>query len=136
MEISVHDNRLLSYAVNCREREIVLHTAFLDREPHEYTDVIFSGVAAYRFEGDNFSTIIFDVSEVGLEDIYARHQDVFADAKNYGWPMPYDSAEELLRGLRAENVKGYVINSSYGLDGWVWARGMTLKSRSDAEAEI
>ena len=136
MDISVHDNRLLSYTVNCREREIILHTAFLDREPHEYTDVVFSGVAAYRFEGDNFSTIIFDVSEVELEDIYTRQREVFANAKNYGWPTPYDSAEELLRGLRAENVKGFVINSSYGLDGWVWAREMTLKLRSEAESEI
>ena len=40
-DISVHDNFLISYEVLCQEREIYLHTAFLDREPHEYTDVIF-----------------------------------------------------------------------------------------------
>ncbi|MFL6333089.1 MAG: hypothetical protein ACJ754_07060 [Pyrinomonadaceae bacterium] len=136
MDISVHDNRLLSYTVDRQEREIILRTAYLGREPHEYTDIIFSGVAAYRFVGDNFSTNIFDVAEVEPEDIYSRHREVFAEGEKYGWPLPYGSIEELLQRLSAENVKGYIISSSYGLDGWVWARELTLKQRVESNGEI
>ena len=89
-DISVHDNFLISYEVLCREREIHLHTAFLDREPHEYTDVIFYGVAAYHFAGDNLQTIIFSIEEVDLEEIYTEYEELFVESKNYAWPMLFD----------------------------------------------
>ena len=72
MDISVHDNFLVSYEVLCRQREIRLHTEFRDKEPIECTDVIFRGVEAYHFDHDNFETIIFDITEVPVEDILVQ----------------------------------------------------------------
>jgi len=126
--ISVHDNFLISYSVFCRKREIYLHTAFLDIEPHEYTDVIFSGVVLYHFECDNLDTIIFDIGEAELEHAYAEYEDLFSRLKNYAWiTFAYESKEDLFRKMRERNVKAFTINSSYGLAGWVWAEDMSKK---------
>lgn len=136
-DISVHDNRLVSYSVLCQKREIHLYTEFLDNEPHEYTDVIFSGVVLYHFEGDNLDTIIFDVEEAALEDIYAEYEHLFSRLKNYAWvTFGYESKEELIRKMHEKNVKAYTINSSYGLAGWIWAENMSKKQRDEPKGEI
>ncbi len=136
-DISVHDNFLISYSVFCRKREIYLHTAFLDKEPHEYTDVVFSGVTIYHFECDNLDTIIFDIEEAELEDIYAEYENLFSRLKNYAWvTFRYESKEELIRKMREKNVKAFTINSSHGLAGWVWAESMSKKPRDTPKGEI
>ena len=135
--ISVHDTFLISYSVLCRKRKIHLHTAFLDKEPHEYTDVIFSGVVIYHFEGDNLDTIIFDIEEAELEDIYAEYEHLFSRLKNYAWvTFTYESKEDLFQKMREKNVKAFRINSSYGLAGWIWAENMSKKQRDKPEGEI
>src|ERR1044072_6847263 len=128
--ISVHDNFLISYSVLCQQRKIHLHTAFLDKEPHEYTDVIFSGVVIYYFEGDNLDTIIFEIEEAELEDIYAEYEHLFSRLKNYAWiTFAYESKEDLFQKMREKNVKAFTISSSYGLAGWIWAEHMSKKQR-------
>jgi hypothetical protein len=65
MSISVHDNRLISYAVNEKEKTILFETVFSEKTPHEYTNIIFSDVLAYFFENHSIElgTIIFDIEE-------------------------------------------------------------------------
>jgi hypothetical protein len=133
-KISVHDNSLLSYEVLCKKHEIHLHTAYYDAEPHEYTDVIFSGVIAYHLVYDNLHTIIFDIEEVDIEKIYADNEDLFIHGKNHGWPISHKSKEELLLKMKDENIKGFVINSSYGVDGWVWAQNV-IKTQKSVSAD-
>ena len=65
--ISIHDNQLLSYSVFCDLQEIRFHSVFTDTEPNEYTDVIFSGVVIYHFEGDNFNTIFLILKRQALK---------------------------------------------------------------------
>ncbi len=135
-DISVHDNFMISYSVLCQKREIHLHTTFLDKEPHEYTDIIFFGVVLYHFECDNLDTIIFDIEEAALEDVYAEYEDLFSRLKNYAWiTFDYESKEDLFQKMREKNVKAFTINSSYGLAGWVWAENMSKKQRDKPEGE-
>jgi hypothetical protein len=126
-EISVHDNLILSYTVECEQRRITLHTAFFDNEPNEYTDVTFSGVVAYHFEGDTFGTILFDISEVPPLTVYEDYEEVFVRRRNYGWPvLQYGAKEELLDKFNPEGIKAYRISSSYGMDGFVLAREIRI----------
>ena len=123
MDISVHDNRLLSYSVFSDKREIQIHTAFED----ELTDVIFTGVVAYHFEGDNFKTIIFDIYEVDLEETYNEYENLFLKLKNYGWiDANYESKDELIGKMNLQNIKAYNLHSSFGISGWVWAKNMEI----------
>lgn len=77
MEISVHDNTLHSYCVSADKKEIRLYTSYADKGLQEVSDVVFAGVVAYRFELDNFMTIIFDVDETNVDTIYANERDMF-----------------------------------------------------------
>ena len=131
-EISVHDNTLVSYIVDCEKQEITLHTVFFDQEPHEYTEVVFSGVVAYHWEGDTFGTILFDIYERGIASIYSANGDLFLRRKNYGWPMLYDTKESLLENLQSSGVRGFIINSSIGLEGFVLAQEMRFVRRNSS----
>ena len=60
-EPSVHDNFVYAYSVDCEGRRLVLHTAFRDRPPQEFTDVVFRDVVAHHFEHVLPGNILFDV---------------------------------------------------------------------------
>ena len=62
-EPSVHDNIVYAYKVDCRHRLIVLHTAYRDREPQEFTDIVFKDVIAHHFEHVLQENILFDIEE-------------------------------------------------------------------------
>jgi hypothetical protein len=126
--ISIHDNQLLSYSVFCNLREIRFHTVFED----ESTDIIFAGVVIYHFEGDNFKTVLFDIEETTLEDIYAEYENLFSRLKNHSWlRVSYETEADLVEQMRANHIKAYRIHSSYGLNGWVWAENMSKKNSTD-----
>lgn len=126
MEISVHDNVLVSYEVLSERREIRLYTEFRDNgEPFEHTDVVFTGVSAYHFWQDCFGNIIFDIDETTPEAIYRDHRAEFEAGWRYGWPGNWGKTEEAaLAYFREHGVRGFTLQTSYGMDGWVLAESM------------
>ena len=132
MEISVHDNHLLAYSVSSETREIRLQTVYpaYEQAESEYTDVVFTDVVAYHFEGDRFSTILFDVDEVKVEDIYAENVERFEAGQRYCWPGVWnDGKQAVLDYLSAQSIKGYSLSSSIGMTGWVLAKDMRFETR-------
>lgn len=125
-EISIHDNLVLSYTIDCVKKTIVLHTVFYDNEPHEHTGIIFSEVFAYHFEGDNFQTILFDIDQVSPEEVHSAYRDLFERRKNYAWPFSYSTEQELLGKLNDKSVRGFLVSSSYGMEGFVLAEEMRI----------
>jgi hypothetical protein len=79
-EISVHDNKVVSYLVDGQHRRIVLHT---QSEGRELIDIIFEGVLAYHFENDNFKNILFDVVEVSVGQVVADDRSLFEAGSKY-----------------------------------------------------
>lgn len=123
--LPIHDNVLLSYTVDSAERRITLQTLYNQKER---TDVVFSGVLAYHFEGDSLRTILFDIYEVSLEQLLGEYAALFERRRNYGWPvLVYGSHDELLQKLRLYDVKAFEVRSSYGLDGFVLAQELALQ---------
>ena len=111
--------------VDGRNNLIILRTIYRDREPYEYTAVVFSGVVAYHFESDNFGTILFDISEETVQAICTEYRALFVARKKYGWPaIDYKAEQELLEKLNEQNIRGFSISSSYGMTGFVLAREM------------
>ena len=126
MDISVHDNFLVSYEVRCEQREIRLHTEYRDKgEPFEHTDVIFTGVCAYHFIQDCFTNIIFDIDEISPETIYRDHRAEFEAGWRYGWPGDWGKTEEDANAyFREHGVHGYSLHSSCGMEGWILGQKM------------
>ena len=129
MEISVHDNWLVSYCVMAQKQEIIFHTVDPHRTPPELTDVIFSGVACYYFECDNFQNIIFGIDEVNAETIYIEYQTMFEDGRKYGWPGTWSGTDETVLDYLIENqIKGFKLSASLGMVGWVLAKSIRFVS--------
>ncbi len=122
-EISIHDNLVLSYTVDCRDKKIIIHTAY-DAEPYEYTDIVFLQVAGYHFENDNFGTILFGIDQAEVEEVYLSYTQLFERRKNDAWPFVYVGKQDLLEKLGGKGVKGFFVSSSYGLTGFVLAEEM------------
>jgi len=125
-EISVHDNHLVAYSVFSKEKKIVFQTEFLDRIPHEFTDVVFEEVLAYDFENDLFGTIIFDVKEVDLDGLLKEYAAMFEEGWRYGWPRGWEKEKEGIE-VYAERLKmrAFRLFASYGMAGWVIAGRMS-----------
>jgi hypothetical protein len=120
---SVHDNLLVGYEVMCEQRRIVLHTRFKELEPHEHTDVVFEGVEAYHFEGDDFGTILFDVVETSLDELVREEADRFERERNFCWPGGWNQSTDSVRAhLRERGCRAFVIHASFGMGGWVLAK--------------
>lgn len=131
-ERSVHDNFVSGYSVDCEGRRIVLHMVFRDREPFEYTDVVFQDVFAHRFEHVLEGNILFDVEEVDVENFVEGEGELFAKSWRYGWPsFEYDGdLPQLVRSMRAASARVFAVSSSYGLSGWVVARSVERIARA------
>jgi hypothetical protein len=132
---SVHDNFVYAYAVLIDRRQLILHTEYRDTEPNELTDVIFLDVIAHHFEHVGDGAILLDVEEVEPEWVVRQEAEVFARGKNYGWPLPdYKDPADLVRRLKDQGLRGYVISSSFGLNGFVLAREVRYVKRATGRA--
>ena len=58
MALSIHDNLLVSYEVQCEARTIMLHAEYrVENEPTQFTNVVFKGVQGYHFEMMHLETL-------------------------------------------------------------------------------
>jgi hypothetical protein len=128
-EISVHDNVVKGYSVLCEERKIVIHTAFREREPHEQTDVIFRDVEAYYIANDNLKTILFDITECPFSELLAEYASEFETGVKYCWPGAWNKSPEACSEFLTKNgSRGWTIDSSIGMTGFIIARSMEMRS--------
>jgi hypothetical protein len=130
---SVHDNFIYGYVVNCEQRRLTLHTAYRDREPHEFTDLIFREVVAHNFDHVLSSNILFDVEEDDVASIVQAQAHVFTDSWRWGWPpIEYNGNLAILTAtLQDLQTHAFAISSSYGLSGWILAGSFEQVSRGE-----
>lgn len=127
--LSIHDNLLISYEVQCEARTIILRTEYrVENEPTRFINVIFNEVQGYHFVNDAFGNIIFGLETVPVEEFLTEYGPEISESyRMAGSPGPWAAnlgaaSEHLLeRGIQA-----FILSSSYGLDGWVLAREMSI----------
>ena len=134
---SVHDNDVYGFTFNGEASRLTLHTLYRHITPHEYTDVVFCDVVAHYFEHVLSGNILFDVCDVTPDAIVDRFAGLFVSSWRFGWPtLEYRGDLDLLKSLLRENgVKGFDIESSYGMTGWVLCKSCEHRSR-DARREL
>jgi hypothetical protein len=129
MALSVHDNLLVSYEVQCDARTILLRTEHrVKNEPTEFVNVMFNGVEGYRFENDAFGNIVFDIETVALDQFLKEHsQEISESYRMAGAPGPWAANLETASGyLLEQGIRAFILSSSYGLSGWVLAREISI----------
>jgi hypothetical protein len=129
MAVSVHDNVLISYEVQCEARTIILRTEYrVKNEPTEFTNVIFNDVQGYHFRNDAFGNIIFGLEPVPVEEFLAEYGPEISESNRVaGSPGPWAASLDTASGhLRERGIQAFILSSSLGLDGWVLAREMSI----------
>jgi hypothetical protein len=129
MALSVHDNLLISYEVQCEARTIILRTEYrAQNEPTEFTNVIFKGVEGYHFEHDAFGNILFGLEAIPAEQLLKEYGTEISESyRMAGSPGPWAANLETASGyLEEQGVQGFILSSSCGLDGWVLAREVSI----------
>jgi hypothetical protein len=134
--LSVHDNLVYAQVVDYEACLIILHTVYQHSNPPEFTDIVFTGVVAYHTEQAQFrdnglsANVIFEAEESPVAHVLGRFGELFAAAKQYGWPaQKYSDLAELAAQLTAGGAKSFEIHSSCGLSGFVFAANMEFRRR-------
>lgn len=118
---NIHDNEIVSYEVDFQKSRITLHTIGDNKDSATIT-IEFIDVLAHMFETQLQGSIILDISTLEVSRILKDNKELLDKQKNYGWPMHYETMEDLLEYLQNEKYNYYVISASYGLNGWVIAK--------------
>ncbi|WP_413376599.1 hypothetical protein [Paenibacillus taichungensis] len=134
---SVHDNIILSYEVDLEYELIKMRTRSYHSDLSEDTDILFSDVLAHSFDTPLQGSIIFDIDDVGLDCFISYNRELLDKGKGQGWPILYNTDEELQTKLIEGEYLYFVITSSYGLSGWVLAKKveMITKMRNEKDEE-
>jgi hypothetical protein len=129
MALSVHDNMLISYEVQCEARTIILRTEYrVKNEPTQCVNVVFTGVQGYHFENDAFGNIIFGFETVPIEQFLTEYGPEISESyRMAGSPGPWAANLETASAyLQDQGTQVFILSSSCGLDGWVLAREMSI----------
>lgn len=119
---SVHDNEVISYEVNLKNEYIVVHTENKD----ETVKIKFYNVIAHLFEDHLCGSIILDITDYAINRFVDESLEFFDKHKPYGWPISYESIDDLKEVLIGDQYKCYVITASYGFNGWVLAKELSI----------
>ncbi|NOU90213.1 hypothetical protein GC102_31375 [Paenibacillus sp. LMG 31460] len=125
----VHDNEILSYEVDLQNDQIKLHTKYDDNRIIEETDIVFTEVFNHFFEHQLKSSIILDIYESDILKFIKGNSELLRKQKSYGWPVMYDSINEMEQILIEGGYKYIILMSSYGMNGWVLAKNFEIITR-------
>ena len=136
-EISVHDNLVYAQIVDHEHASIVLHTGFPPEA--EFTDVVFSGVVVHHFEqqtvGPENHVVLFDIEEEDPTTLLEQYSELLNRTKNYGWPVSgYSGMEDLVARLTADGARCYRVQGNTGIEGFVFAKEVSIARRSSKAA--
>lgn len=70
------------------------------------------------------NSIIFDIEEYEAKEMIIENKELLKQEKDYLWPIGYKDTNDLLKKLASANYKYYVIETSFGLYGWVLAQAI------------
>ncbi len=119
----VHDSEVVAYSVDSRAEELVLTLEAAKGTTHQEFDILFSGVAAHQFE---YPSIVLDLFEVEMSDLLSREWAKISKGYHQcGWPGPWaTSLEAAVSYCNSRVLKGYQLEQSYGMSGWVLAQSV------------
>lgn len=100
---------------------------------HEDTDIVFKGYLAHYFENEQLQNIIFDIERNSIIELLEQEKDLFTKKRNYGWPISYNTTDDLLKHLQDGGYYCFDITSSYGLYGFVIAKDMEINTHKNVD---
>ena len=122
---NLHDNEILSYEVNLRNKNIIISTNYYGTKT---ANIYFNEVLAHNFENEISYSTICELGEYSSINSFIRdYSDLLERGKSQSWPMDYKTFDELEEKLIKGLYKCYFISSSYGLSGWILAKSVEVQ---------
>jgi hypothetical protein len=133
--VSVHDNEVISYNVNFKNKTIVLSTVYYG-EPNKITEkttIEFINVFDHLFRTDNGSGILFDIEICEIKHLIKLEQEWLVYQKRQSYLFSRKTDEEIAVMLTNLNINYYRVMGTCGLDGFVLAESMKITVEKMAE---
>jgi hypothetical protein len=133
---SFHDDHLVAYAVDCEKRQLTLRINAWEGDC--ISTVTFSGLEGYCLEGDALGNVVFDLTTCDPTTIITDFNAQIAVAyRKFGAPGPW-AADLSTAGiaLSQKGVRGYRLSASFGMSGWILARGVSVEKRPLSQEQI
>lgn len=117
----MHDDTIVEYTVDLEGRKLIIHT-YNEYEKRK-GKIYFSEVLTHSFKCILEWNQILDIYESELSDFVKDNQQEIKEQAGYCWPTRFIKTEqELVPYLKDNGYKYVIIQSSYGLCGWVLAK--------------
>jgi len=122
----IHDNTIQAYIVDFEMETLHIKTTYHVDNIFEKTTICFSGYLTHIFENEIRGSTIFDVQEYPFELFFKKDFISLEEKKRFGWPIFYETKNELIQYLQTHKYKIFEISPSNGLCGLVFARQMEI----------
>ncbi|QWF18290.1 hypothetical protein [Lysobacter capsici] len=124
----MHDSLLVAYRVDSVSERLTLSL-----QPHHGSAagpfrIEFSGVAAHRFDAPLLPAIVSEIEEVpGAKLLRDEWAQIEPRSRGNAWPGGWaGTLEAAIEYTERTALRGYLIDSSYGLNGWVLAQTVDM----------
>lgn len=121
-----HDNEIIRYEVNLKDRDIIMYTRIRKDSNMMEFKIVFSDVIAHLFENELPGSIILELRKDSLEKFIRENEEVLNRRREFLWPVDYDTIEGLQKILIDAGYSYYSIISSYGLCGWILSKNLQV----------
>jgi hypothetical protein len=122
----VHDSEVVAYSVDSRTDTLVLILTPGTGSARQDFRLVFRGVLAHQFMYPQLPAIVLDLEEVPAAKILGKEwANISEGARQCGWPGPWaTSLEAAMAHCETLGLKGYELDQSYGMSGWLLAKSV------------
>ena len=128
----VHDSLLVEYIVSSESKQLVLKLLPRHHSAPAPFEVVFHDAVAHCFEAPLLPAILCGIETIPAETLISENwQRIEHGHKANGWPGAWAaSLADAIQFVRSSSLKGFKIESSYGLSGWVLAKSVQRTAAS------
>lgn len=125
LKMNVHDSMVVRYSADLENETFAM---YLKPDTEEgVKEVNFEGVLAHWFEYVASWNVLYDIEELDVKTFRSYFKKVLLEGKSDGWPLFFETLEDLEEQLVNKGYKTYYISGCCGITGFVIAEQVSVK---------
>ena len=125
LELNVHDSMITKYSVDLGNEIFVM---YLKPDVEDgVKEVCFIEVLAHWFEYVASWNVLYDIQELDIKTFISYFKKILLEGKDDGWPLFFETLDDLEDQLLNKGYKTYYISGSCGITGFVIAKQVNVK---------
>lgn len=123
---TIHDSIVQGYEVNFEEQYMQLHIQAVNEK---LFTIHFKEYLAHEFKHSMSGSILMDIEEISVGEFLLANEEKFEELRGYCWPVFFETVPQLIQYFREESIKCFIVFSSLGLNGFVFAKEWKIIER-------